>query len=219
LGKTLSDHTPTTLRQRQEWRETMELTLADDELFFTARCGGMEGSTRVPVADIDDLTWEAPNAKGRGWLYAAVIFGAVAGIVLFGYITSGVPGLLKSRNLLGLSAAMLPLVAIAAFSFWMWRRLKRRTYIQLFRRSSGDAICGIRADDPSPEEVARFVERVTADARRISLEGEEQAWVSASRLHAPREIRRFHDLMNEGILTPDEFASKKKALIEGFLAE
>ena len=99
------------------------------------------------------------------------------------------------------------------------RRLKRRIYIQLFHRSSGDALCAIRADDPTPGEVARFVERLTADARRISREGEEQAWVSASRLHAPREIRRFHDLMKEGVLTPDEFAAKKKSLIEGFLAE
>ena len=217
----MPDHAPATLRQRQEWREAMTFALADDELSFTARRGGSESTSRIPLADIDDLTWELPNASGRGWLFAGIFFFAAAAITLIAFVATDVPGHEPREfwDILGLAVVTLPPAAAAAFSFWTWRRLKRRVYIHLFNRLNGNMFCAIRADDPSPDEVARFVERVTADARRISLEGEEQAWTSASRLHAPREIRRFHDLVKEGVLTPGEFAAKKKALIEGFLAE
>lgn len=221
-----SAHPPLTLTQPQEWRETLALKLIDAELHGTFRRGRTERSIRWPVSELDDLMWLMPRTPPSGRITLGVACVGIAILLAAGWAHStftgsflGVRGRVTWMDGVLWGGNILLFAILGAGLLRSAWRLGRRRYHQLFRLGDGVAVLAVRADAPSTEAVDAFLARVTAESRKASEEAEAQAWLSVSRLHAPAEIRRFHELMKDGVLTPNEFARKKRALIDGFMTE
>lgn len=196
---------------QKRFRRTLTLEVRENELYCTNDTGSGTYNWHLPLAHIGEHyaeTW----SRGRGrWLLVCVMLLVGGFLAPLGGIGLFVNESGRSTPLIVLAvgiALVIPAVLIAIVS---WRHPLR--LIHFFNRYNGDCFLSIQADRPSPEAVMAFLDPILRDAKRIADENEEQALMSAEKLNAAAELRRFHDLWKKGVLTEEEFTSRKDVIL------
>jgi len=205
-----------TLTQKLGWYRSQTVEISGEDLVGALRAKGNVYNLRFPLKDLDENTMEA-TLRPRGWGIAAGVL-LLAGLLIAGValvdIMRASEWELAGIQLIVSSVFLVPGVICLSLFWW---GVEHTVFI--LSRYDGTLVLSLRADRPSRKDVAVFLDALLAEARRFTREIDEGVVGPVDGLATASEIRKFHDLCRQGIMTPDEFQRTKTALLRDFARE